>query len=120
MSGRDDSFDARQERVGRNEALFRTVNKQLDRLNESFSVITDTFDVVCECGNGACVEQIVIAADDYARIRRDATLFILVPGHEDMAAEAVVAEDHDDEYVVVRKHPGGPADLAAETAPDEE
>jgi hypothetical protein len=118
MSGADDSVDGRQERIGRNEALFRTVNERLEGLNDAFSVVAENgFAIVCECGNGSCIEQLVIPTADYARIRSDATLFVLVAGHEDATAEAVVEEDQAG-YVVVRKHPGGPADVAAETAPD--
>jgi hypothetical protein len=115
MSGQEESVDERQQRVGRNEALFRAVNENLEGLNETFAVITDEFEIVCECGYADCHQQLTIPKDDYTRIREDPTLFVLVPGHEDVTSEAVVEEDHDT-YVVVRKHPGGPAELAAERA----
>ena len=100
-------MDERQQRVGRNEVLFRAVNERLEGLNDVFSVVTDdTFAIVCECGDGACVEQIVIPAAEYFRIHSDRTLFVLVPGHEDVTAEAVVEDQT--VYVVVRKHPIGP------------
>jgi hypothetical protein len=117
MSGREESVDERQERLGRNEALFRVVNERVAGLNEAFAVITGDFEIVCECGDATCIQQIVIPTDAYARIRSDPTLFVLAPGHQDATAEAVV-DEHDSTYVVVRKHPGGPADYAAETAPD--
>ena len=108
-------MDARQERVGRNEALFRSVNENLEGLNETFAVITDEFEIVCECGHGDCHQQLTIPKDDYTRIREDPTLFVLVPGHQDVTSEAVVEEEHET-YIVVRKHPGRPAELAAERA----
>jgi hypothetical protein len=110
----EQAVDERQERVGRNEALFRVLNEQLEGLNDTFSVQTGTFDIVCECGNGECVEQLTISTDDYAHIRRDPTLFVLVSGHQDLTSEAVVEEQGT--YVVVRKYEGGPAELAAERA----
>jgi muramoyltetrapeptide carboxypeptidase LdcA involved in peptidoglycan recycling len=112
------TVDEREERIGRNEALFRVVNERLEDLNQAFSVVDDDgFEIVCECGDGACIEQIMIPAAEYSRIRSDPTLFILVHGHEDVTVEAVV-EDERDAYLVVRKRPGGPADLAAEGAPE--
>lgn len=112
-------MDERQERVGRNEALFRAVNERIEGLNETFAVVAadEVFAIVCECGDILCVEQLQIHAAEYERARADRTLFIVVPGHEDATVEAVVVDEQRG-YVIVKKHPGGPADLAAERAPD--
>jgi hypothetical protein len=110
-------MDERQARVGRNEALFRAVNEHLEDLNEAFATVADAeFEVVCECGDAACVEQILIPAAEYVRVRTDPTLCIMTPRHEDATVEAVIENDHAT-YHVIRKRPGEPADLAAETAP---
>ena len=53
-------MDERQQRVSRNEALFRAVNENLEGLNETFAVLTDEFEVVCECGDRDCIEQLTI------------------------------------------------------------
>lgn len=103
-------MEARDERVGRNEALFREVNERIEDLNKTFAVLTETFLVVCECGDGTCVEQIELQTGDYERVRRDGATFIVVPGHELPDVEDVV--DRRDGYVVVRKREGGPAELA--------
>lgn len=98
-------MDERRERARRNELLFRSVNEQLENLNQAFAVMTeDSFEIVCECGDGTCVEQIAIPTAEYSRIRSDPTLFILLSGHEDPTVEVVVEEDQP--YLVVRK-PGG-------------
>ena len=110
-------MDERQRRMGRNEALFREVNERIEELNETFRVTTDEFEIVCECGDLGCDERVTVSPAEYERVRSDPTLFMVVSGHEDATAEAVVEEDQG-AYVVVRKHPGAPADLAAETAPD--
>jgi hypothetical protein len=115
MSG--ETVDERERRIGRNEGLFRVVNERLKGLNEGFGMLTGDFQIVCECGDGTCVEQILIASGEYSRIRADATLFVLVHGHEDATAEAVV-EDDQAAYLVVRKRPGAPAVQAAESASD--
>jgi hypothetical protein len=108
----------RAERVGRNEALFRTVNERIEELNDGFGAVAGTeFEIVCECASLECAEMISTSTTDYQRVRADSALFILAPGHDDATVEAVV-EEHPAGYVVVRKHPGKPADVAAETAPD--
>jgi hypothetical protein len=98
-------MDEHQERARRNETLFRSVNARLEDLNEAFAVTSENgLEIVCECGDGTCVEQILIPSAEYSRIRSDPTLFILLAGHEDPAAEAVVEEDQP--YLVVRKPSG--------------
>lgn len=108
-------MEERESRVGVNEALFRAVNERIERLNESFATLTDTFDVICECGNPGCVAQIRIARDAYERARTDARVFIVAPGHESLDIEDVI-EEHDD-YRVVRKQPGLPQRIAEQTDP---
>jgi hypothetical protein len=107
--------DARQPRVGVNEALFRAVNERIEDINEAFATVTETFEIVCECGDPECMAQISIARDAYERVRADATFFIVAPGHEKLDIEGIV-EKHDD-YLVVRKHPGPPQRIAEQTDP---
>jgi hypothetical protein len=106
--------DERESRVGMNEALLRAVNERIEELNESFSTVTGKFDIVCECGD-PCVTQISIAVDAYERVRTEATLFLVAPGHENLDIEDVV-EEHDN-YRIVRKHPGVPERVAEQTDP---
>jgi hypothetical protein len=108
-------MDSRQERAGRNEALFREVNERLESLNETFSALTNTFQVVCECDKTDCIKQIDVTRGTYEEVRADAAQFFVVPGHEDPAAESVVART--DAYLIVRKHPGRAEQLAVETDP---
>jgi hypothetical protein len=103
----------RRMRVGENEALFRRVNERIESLNESFAVVTDTFEIVCECADAACVNRISIAPDAYEQVRADPTLFIVAPGHESPEAEGIVETQL--AYYVVRKHPGLPEHVAKET-----
>lgn len=104
--------EERKRRIGRNEALFRKVNEQVESVNEAFGGVTGDFAVVCECGNVDCIEQIRVSHELYERVRSDPTLFIIVPGHEKPVAEDVV--ESADEYEIVKKHDGLPAELARE------
>ena len=106
-------MDERALRIGKNEALFREVNERIETVNEAFSNVTETFAVVCECGDSRCVEQISLAPAEYEAVRRDATKFIVRPGHDSPDVEEVVARA--DEYHVVKKHSGAPSALAEAT-----
>jgi hypothetical protein len=102
--------DERERKIGENEALYRTVNERIESLNQVFGTLTNNMTVVCECGDGACAEQIEIELPDYERIRSDRTLFIIVPGHEIADVEDVVEER--EAYHVVQKRAGDPAGFA--------
>jgi len=108
-------MDDRERRIGRNEALYRSVNERIEDLNEAFGTLTDTMTVVCECGDGSCAQQIDVPVADYERVRSDPELFLIVPGHEIADVEDVV-ERHD-AFDVVRKREGGPAEVARELDP---
>jgi hypothetical protein len=106
--------DARAERIGRNEDLFRKVNDQIEGVNEAFGTITGTMSILCECGKLECIEQIELTIGEYRRLREDPTRFAVMPGHELPDVERVV-ERHDD-YFVVQKAEGAPARLAEDLA----
>jgi hypothetical protein len=114
MTGADESVDERAARVGRNAALIRAVNDQLQDLHTTFATADDEFAIVCECGDAKCVEQIEIVKAAYGRVRADPTLFFVVPGHQIPTVEAVVESQHAG-YVVVRMPPGTGAEVAANT-----
>jgi len=101
--------DERLRRIGENEGIFRAVNQMARPLNPTWMTI------LCECGNAVCRDQLRIARDEYARVREDATLFVLRPGHDAVDTEEVVSRHL--EYWIVRKHPGLPSMIARETDP---
>jgi hypothetical protein len=108
-------MDERERRIGENEILYRAVNERIEGLNQTFGVVTESMVAVCECGDGSCAEQIGLDVATYERIRSDPALFVVRPGHEEPDIEAVV--ERTDTYHVVRKRPGGPAELAAKKDP---
>jgi hypothetical protein len=106
--------DERGRRIGLNEALFREVNEQIESLNRGLAAISDhKMHIVCECGDLECTQQLVVPISDYERIRADAALFFVMPGHEVGSAEAVI--EGTSAYNVVRKREGAPAQAARET-----
>jgi hypothetical protein len=96
--------DGREEMVARNEALFRTVNENIEVVNESFGPVAGSHVWVCECGDVSCIEQIEMSADEYRALRANRTRFAVRPGHEIPDVETVV-ETHPG-YLVVEKNPG--------------
>lgn len=102
-------------RAGMNEAIFRAVNERIEDLNETFAIVADTFEVVCECADAGCAVQIRIASDVYERVRSGSTLFILAPGHETEEIEEIV--DKHDTYYIVRKDAAVPKQVAEQTDP---
>jgi hypothetical protein len=108
-------MDDRAERIGLNEALFREVNERVKAINDRFGDRPETAQFVCECGNQACTERIEIALPAYEQLRADPARFAVRPGHELPDVETVVERNED--YAVVEKKPGGPAELAEATDP---
>jgi hypothetical protein len=108
-------MNEREERIGRNEIVFREVNERLEELNEAFGPLTQTAAFVCECGNMDCVEQITMPLGEYESVRSEPTLFAVVKGHETAELEEIV-ESHE-HYHVVRKIRGEPAELAVAEDP---
>jgi hypothetical protein len=109
------SMDERARKMGMNEALFREVNERIEELADTLGLRGELLELVCECGDASCTQHIRMIAQEYESIRKDPTLFAIFPGHEQPDVEDVVA-NHDG-YDVVRKHAGGPAELAKSTDP---
>jgi hypothetical protein len=103
-------MDERAARIGRNEALFRSINENLEGLNDAMAPMTGTFEIVCECGAIECSQQIRLTPADYERVRADSALFLVCIGHVEPDVEDVVQATRD--YEIVRKRPGAPAELA--------
>lgn len=109
-------MDERARRVGRNEALFRQINEEVEAINRGLAELTDnTIHIVCECGDLTCQQRIVVPISEYERIRSEPTWFFVVPGHQISNVETVV-EEHEG-FVVVEKDAGEAANLAKATDP---
>jgi hypothetical protein len=108
-----DDMDERGRRIGVNEAMFREVNERIGDLAESFGLRDRPLDLICECGDVACAQQIRMPSAEYTELRQDPTLFAVYPGHEISDVEHLVEKR--DGYDVIRKRQGEPARIARET-----
>lgn len=106
----------RKERLARNEAVFREVNERIEKLARDGEWLgeTESFEVLCECGNRDCKEPLKIKISDYERVRQVPTDFLVVEGHVIPEIEKVIATGPG--YEVVRKL-AGEGVLARETDP---
>jgi hypothetical protein len=106
------STDTQRDRAARNQSLFRAVNEQIEAVSTGFEKDMPQ-QYVCECLDLACSELIFLPHEEYARIRRHANEFVILPGHEDLQVEEVVAAQP--RWLIVRKLGVG-ATVAAELA----
>jgi 3'-phosphoadenosine 5'-phosphosulfate sulfotransferase (PAPS reductase)/FAD synthetase len=104
--------EERARRIGHNEALFREVNERIEKVSQDLQVASDPLAILCECGDQSCTDRVEVSLSDYERIRSDPTLFFIRTGHEIPDVETVVEQTN--EFYVVRKRSGSPAELARE------
>ena len=90
------------QKIARTESLFREVNERIAESAERFDADETKF--VCECADPTCVERVEATLDEYERVRGDGASFLLVSGHEDEQAEAIVRADGD-RAVIEKQHP---------------
>jgi hypothetical protein len=96
----------------RTQALFRDVNERIEEFAGGRAVAEWT--ILCECAEKRCVEQVVISEEEYERVRRFPTRFIVSRGHVYSDFERVV--DQREGYAIVEKYGDGGA-VAVELDP---
>jgi hypothetical protein len=102
--------NARGERVAQNEAMYRTVNREIEHAAEQLGDDpSDELQLICECGQPSCSSTLTMTIAEYDDVHRQRDRFAVVPGHQDPDLEGVVKES--DRFVVVDKF--GAAEAAA-------
>jgi len=92
--------DVRDERLAKNETLFRTLNENIASLAGTLGEKTP-YEFICECASAGCFEQILMTLGEYERVRSDGGRFLMVATHVDLEIELVV--ERYENYVVVEK-----------------
>jgi hypothetical protein len=92
----------REDRLARNEAVFRAVNERVEQLSESGADEPIAF--VCECGNVDCTQEVLLAREEYEGLRSSPVTFAVAHGHEIEDIETVVSRN--ERYAVVAKDLG--------------
>lgn len=102
---------SRDERLAKNEVLFREVNERIRDVTE----FPGETDFICECGDAECVEPVALSLAEYEAVRATASRFFVRTGHELPDIEDVV--ERTDRYTIVAKRNGVPGRVAAESDP---
>ena len=110
-------MDAREERLARNESLFRSVNENIEKATTSGWDDHHVYEFFCECSNLDCTLLLPMTVSTYEHVRADPKQFIVAPGHDLPEIENVVFRTNS--YQVVVKE-GEAAEFVAEKDPRSE
>jgi hypothetical protein len=95
----DETMSAR--RAAENDSRFRRANENIRTVAARAQM--ERIPVICECADLRCNRLLLIAPDEYERVRRSGRRFIVARQHQDEAGEWVrVVEEHAG-YAVVEK-----------------
>ena len=98
-------MESREDRLARNEALFRDVNERVrvidDRLSDRTDDASTLWEFLCECGDATCVDRISMTNLEYEEVRARPTFFAVIPSHEQPEVEDVVKQT--DRFSLVEK-----------------
>ncbi len=92
----------REERLAKNEVLFRDVNERVREISEDAWDLSEPIEFLCECVLTECVERVSLPIRVYEEVRSNPAHFVLLPGHDRPDIEFVVATGEG--YVVVEKN----------------
>jgi hypothetical protein len=111
-------MDPRQERVAKNETLFREVNERVEEVTVGLAghgeADSQLIGFICECGRDDCAEPLELRQEQYELVRENPLRFFVVRGHEQTDVERVV--ERQARFLVVEKIGEG-AELAVEHDP---
>lgn len=93
-------MDPRDERIAKNEAMFRAANRELTQASKEAGGDGE-LEVLCECGQEACNSLISMTVAEYDSVHSQDDRFVVLPGHENPEIESVV--ERREGYLVVDK-----------------
>jgi hypothetical protein len=110
---------AAQERIARNEDVFRKANEGIGEVASGLDFEGDLVPFICECGDTTCREIIRLSFAEYREARANPRRFATAPGHHTVAPDVTSVVAEGDRYLLVEKldHAG---EVAARLAPKEE
>jgi hypothetical protein len=114
VDGLDPLDGEREERVARNEAVFRQANEDL-RARIGLEQADQQLPFLCECGDDRCTTVIVVPLETYELARSEPAHFLIATGHRQLASEQVTSRGEG--YEIIEKH-GRAGEIARESAPE--
>jgi hypothetical protein len=85
-------MDERLERIAKNEAVLREVNREIEHAEQEAGGRTDHIEVLCECGRKGCSGVITLTVAEYEGVHSQDDRFVVLRGHESAEMERVVEE----------------------------
>jgi hypothetical protein len=104
----------REERLAKNETLFRQVNERLKEVSALLGTADSGPEFVCECPDETCTDRIRLSVGEYEQLRANPRHFVIMTGHEVPSVERVVLDRGS--YRIVEKV-GDAGELADDTDP---
>jgi hypothetical protein len=110
--------DGAAEKVGRNNAVFRDANEEIEAAATQFGLTADSLSpFICECSDARCLEVVRLTLEEYRHVRSDPRWFVHAVGHETEIEGAVRPVEERDRFTIVEKIGVAGAE-AAELAPE--
>jgi hypothetical protein len=103
------------EQNAKRQALVRNVNEDISAIERRFGGSVE-LRIICECGRADCAKLVAVPRELYEAVRREATHFVVLPGHERMDVERVIACGSQRDFLLVRNI-GRAAEIARATNP---
>ena len=94
-------MSTRDERLARNQDLFRTANEALHGAVADRIPAAGTVPFLCECNDDGCMGSVSLTLSTYEDVRAHQNRFVIVTGHPTITGEKVVS--HGDGYSIVEK-----------------
>jgi len=98
-AARETGLSPREDRLRRNEDLFREVNAHIAELEDRFVLAGEPMPLICERANTGCATVIGVEQETYRAVRENPLRF-LAPGHE---ADGEVVVERGADYLIVEK-----------------
>ncbi|MEO5575657.1 MAG: hypothetical protein ABIR67_11525 [Gaiellaceae bacterium] len=86
-------MDPRQERLTRNEALFRDTNESVRAIAAAHGDDDHVYEFYCECSNANCTFQLQATLAEYEAVRAHPQRFLIRPEHVLPEIETVVQQN---------------------------
>ena len=96
--------EARAHKLAANQSRFRRSNERLQRAAYAHRFeAADRVPFLCECADPGCFEAVMLSMEEYERVRKHPSRFVLVAGHEDAEAAHERIIEAEEGYAVVEK-----------------
>jgi hypothetical protein len=92
-----------QERIARNDSLFREANERIELVAEEQELTIHPVPFICECADVHCTQITPLTLEEYWHVRSNPRWFIVAPGDEPAGLGAVAVVEDRDSYVIVEK-----------------